>query len=139
MFAPNSNGSADPNPKKLFVGNLAFAVTPADLEQLFGQFGQVVSANLITDRMTGRSKGFAFVEFATEEEALKAVEGLHGQVFQDRDLVVNVARPMADRPPRTFGGPRGGGGGGFNRGGDRGGFSRGGGGGSRGGFGRRDQ
>ncbi len=91
------------NPNKLFVGNLPFAVTQGDLEELFGQFGTVVSVNLITDRMSGRSKGFAFVEMDSEEAAQAAITALHGNDFQGRNLVVNVARPQEDRPRRDFG------------------------------------
>ncbi len=119
------------NPNKLFVGNLPFACTQGDLEELFGQFGTVVSVNLITDRMSGRSKGFAFVEFDSEDAAKAAVDALHGNDFQGRNLVVNVARPQEDRPRRDFGGggrQGGGGGGGYGRdnrqGGGGGGYNR---------------
>ena len=117
------------NPNKLFVGNLPFAVTQSDLEELFSQFGTVTSVNLITDRMSGRSKGFAFVEFETEEAAKAAVEALHGNDFQGRNLVVNVARPQEERPPRRdFGGGGGGRQGGYGRdnrqGGGGGGYNR---------------
>lgn len=91
------------NPKKLFVGNLAFAVTTDDLRELFSQFGEIVDAIVLTDRMSGRSKGFGFVEFATEDAAQQAIEALHGQDFQGRNLVVNEARPQAPRPPRQYG------------------------------------
>lgn len=113
------------NPNKLFVGNLPFAATQSDLEELFGQFGTVVSVNLITDRMSGRSKGFAFVEFEAEDAAQAAIEALHGQDFQGRNLVVNVARPQEDRPRRDFGGGRPNGG--YNRDNNRqgGGYNRG--------------
>ncbi|MBI3823251.1 MAG: RNA-binding protein [Planctomycetes bacterium] len=110
---------------KLYVGNLPYSVTDADLESLFSQHGTVQSAQVIMDRDTGRSKGFGFVEMGTSEEGQAAIQALHDQEFQGRKLTVNEARPREDR------GPRGGGGGG---GGGRGGFG-GGGGGGRGGFG----
>ena len=96
--------------KKLYVGNLTYEVTVDQLRELFAPAGSIVDAVVISDRMTGRSKGFGFVEFATEEEAKKAVEMFHGQSFQSRDLVVNIARPKEDRPARPWGGGGGGGG-----------------------------
>lgn len=120
--------------KKLYVGNLSYSATDDSLKQLFAQAGEVTSANVIIDKMSGRSRGFGFVEMANDEEADKAVETMNGQEHDGRKLVVNEARPLADRPPRrSFGG---GSGGGF--GGGRGGF---GGGGGRGGFGggRREE
>ncbi len=130
---------------KLYVGNLPYQVRDGDLEQAFGQFGSVTSAKVMMERDTGRSKGFGFVEMGSDDEAQAAINGMNGQPLGGRNLVVNEARPMEPRPPRTggggFGGPRGGGfGGGGNRGGfgggDRGGFGGGGGyGGDRGGFG----
>ena len=135
---------------KLYVGNLPYQVRDSDLEQAFGQYGSVTSAKVMMERDTGRSKGFGFVEMGSDEEAQAAVQGMNGQSLGGRNLVVNEARPMEARPPRTggggFGGPRGGGGGfgGGNRGGfgggggDRGGYGGGGGGfggGDRGGFG----
>ena len=128
---------------KLYVGNLPYQVRDNDLEQAFGQFGSVTSAKVMMERDTGRSKGFGFVEMGSDEEAQAAINGMNGQSLGGRNLVVNEARPMEPRPPRTggggFGGPRGGGFGGGNRGGfggggDRGGFGGGGGGGG-GGFG----
>jgi RNA recognition motif-containing protein len=82
---------------KLFVGSLPWAVDSAQLEQLFSQFGKVVSAQVLKDRETGRSRGFGFVEMSTEEEAQKAVEALNGSDMEGRKIVVNVARPRADR------------------------------------------
>jgi len=111
--------------RKLYVGNLAYAVSVADLEQLFGAHGTVQSAQVITDRDTGQSKGFGFVEMGTDQEAQAAIAGLNGQQFQGRALTVNEAKPKTD------GGGRGGGGGG-GRGGYGGGGGRGGGGGGRG-------
>ena len=129
---------------KLYVGNLPYGVRDNDLEQAFGQFGSVTSAKVMMERDTGRSKGFGFVEMGSDEEAQAAINGMNGQPLGGRNLVVNEARPMEPRPPRSggggFGGPRGGGfGGGGNRGGfgggDRGGFGGGGGyGGDRGGY-----
>lgn len=122
---------------KLYVGNLPYQVRDNDLEQAFGQFGSVTSAKVMMERDTGRSKGFGFVEMGSDEEAQAAINGMNGQSLGGRNLVVNEARPMEPRPPRTggggFGGPRGGG---FGGGGNRGGF---GGGGDRGGFGGGDR
>jgi cold-inducible RNA-binding protein len=119
--------------KKLYVGNLAFQTTSQDLQQLFGQAGTVESASVIEDRDTGQSKGFAFVEMSTEEEAAAAIEQFNGKEVAGRALKVNEARPRENRAGgggRGFGGGgnRGGGGYGGNRGGGGGGFGRGGGG-----------
>jgi RNA recognition motif-containing protein len=121
---------------KLYVGNLSYNTSEDDLRDLFAQAGTVKSSTLIRDRDTGRSKGFAFVEMETQEEAEKAISQFHGTQFQDRALTVNMARPREERGGGGFGGGRGGGGGG---GGDRsgGGRPRGGGGGSGGGGGKR--
>ena len=99
---------------KLYVGNLPYTVRDEDLQQSFSEFGSVTSAKVMMERDTGRSKGFGFVEMGSDAEALAAVEGMNGQSLGGRSLVVNEARPMEARPPRTggFGGPRGGGGGG---------------------------
>jgi RNA recognition motif-containing protein len=113
--------------KKLYVGNLSYQVDSSELEQLFGAHGQVLSAQVINDRDTGRSKGFGFVEMANDNEAEAAIAALNGQQHNGRALTVNEARP---REERSFGG--GGGGGGGRRGGFGGG---GGGGGGRGGYG----
>ncbi|MBT3278058.1 MAG: hypothetical protein HN909_07805 [Phycisphaerales bacterium] len=91
------------NGKKLYVGNLSYGVEAGDLQEMFSQFGTVESAVVITDRQTGRSKGFGFVEFATDAEAAAAVEGLNGQENGGRVLTVNVARPREERPRRSFG------------------------------------
>jgi RNA recognition motif-containing protein len=121
---------------KLYVGNLPYSVRDSDLEQSFGQFGAVTSAKVMMERDTGRSKGFGFVEMASDAEALAAVEGMNGQPLGGRSLVVNEARPMeARRPPRSGGGGFGGGGGGYGGGGGGGG---GGGYGGGGGGGRRE-
>lgn len=99
---------------KLYVGNLSYSTTEDDLRQLFSQAGNVKSVSVIKDRDTGRSKGFAFVEMASDDDAQKAISQFNGQSFQDRSLKVNVARPREDRPRGGggggFGGPRGGGG-----------------------------
>lgn len=102
---------------KLFVGNLSFNVTENELQDAFAQFGTVLEANLMTDRMTGRPRGFGFVTMSTEEEAQKAIEGLNGSQLDNRALTVNVARPREDRPGGGGGGPRRGGGGGGGGGG----------------------
>ncbi|MFO6420456.1 RNA recognition motif domain-containing protein [Hylemonella sp. W303a] len=111
---------------KLYVGNLAYSIRDNDLEQAFGQFGAVTSAKVMMERDTGRSKGFGFVEMGSDAEAQAAINGLNGQPLSGRNVVVNEARPMEPRPPRSggFGGPRreGGGGGGYGDGGGDGGF-----------------
>jgi RNA recognition motif-containing protein len=119
---------------KLFVGNLSFNTTENDLQDAFAAHGQVVEATLMMDRMTGRSRGFAFVTYSTPEEAQKAIEAMNGAQVDGRALTVNIARPKEERPPGGGGrdrGPRreGGGGGGYGGGGYGGGGSRGGGGG----------
>ncbi|RXK54819.1 RNA-binding protein [Oleiharenicola lentus] len=114
---------------KLYVGNLPFASTAQDLEALFGQVGTVSVVEIIFDKFTGRSRGFAFVTMGSADEAQKAVEKFHGHQMENRPLAVNIARPREERPPGGGGGFRGGGGGGGFRGG------RGGGGGFRGGRG----
>ena len=108
--------------KKLYVGNLAFQTTSTDLQQLLAQAGTVESASVIEDRDTGRSKGFAFVEMSTEEEAASAIDQFNGKELAGRMLKVNEARPREARSGgggggRGFGGNRGGGGYGGNRGG----------------------
>jgi len=117
---------------KLYVGNLPYSVRDGDLEQSFGQFGTVTSAKVMMERDTGRSKGFGFVEMGSDAEAQAAVNGMNGQPLGGRSLVVNEARPMEPRPPRSGGGGYGGGGGGGYGGGGR----EGGGGGGYGGGGR---
>jgi RNA recognition motif-containing protein len=120
--------------KNLYVGNLPFSTTSSDLEQLFGQYGTVTKAQVISDRDTGRSRGFGFVEMSDGVEA--AVEALNNAEFQGRRLTVNEAKPREERPRGGGGGGGyGGGGGGGGRGGYGGGYGAGGGGGGRGGYG----
>ncbi len=118
--------------KKLYVGNLSYSVDSSELEQLFTAHGQVVSAQIINDRDTGRSKGFGFVEMANDAEAEAAIQALNGHEHGGRALTVNEARPREERGGGGGGGGYGGGGGG---GGRRGGFGGGGGGGRSGGGG----
>jgi RNA recognition motif-containing protein len=118
---------------KLYVGNLPFASTAQDLEALFGQVGTVSVVEIIFDKFTGRSRGFAFVTMANGDEAQQCVEKFHGYELEGRALAVNIARPREERAPRSFGDGGGGERRGFGGGGGRGG--RGGGGGYRGGRG----
>jgi len=99
---------------KLFVGNLPFSTTDADLKSLFGQVGEVASANVIMDKFTGRSRGFGFVEMTNNQEAQAAIERFNGHEMQGRALTVNEAKPQEPRSGggRSFGGGGGGGGGG---------------------------
>jgi RNA recognition motif-containing protein len=110
--------------KKLFVGGIPWATTSDDLKQLFSAHGNVATATVITDKMTGRSRGFGFVEFDNDAEAEAAINALNNSQYGGRTLVVKEARPLEDRPRRSFGGQGGG---------------YGGQGGSQGGYGRRDQ
>ncbi|MBK9118434.1 MAG: RNA-binding protein [Phycisphaerales bacterium] len=106
--------------KKLYVGNLGYSVTGSDLEQLFGAHGQVESAQVITDRDSGRSKGFGFVEMSSSEEAQAAISALNGQQHEGRSLTVNEAKPKeSGGGGRSGGGSRGGYGGGGGGGGGR--------------------
>ena len=113
---------------KLYVGNLPYSVRDEDLQQSFGQFGSVTSAKVMMERDTGRSKGFCFVEMGSDAEAQAAINGMNGQPLGGRSVVVNEARPMEARPPRSGGFGGGGGGGGGYGGGGGGGRSGGGGG-----------
>ncbi len=103
--------------KKLYVSNLAFAMSDSTLEELFGSIGQVVSAKVITDRDTGRSKGFGFVEMSTDQEATDAIEKLNGTEVLGRAIGVSEARPQQPRENRGFGGGGRGGPGGRSSGG----------------------
>ena len=130
---------------KLYVGNLPYTFRDEDLQQAFAAHGTVTSAKVMMERDTGRSKGFGFVEMGNDAEAQAAINGMNGQQYGGRGLVVNEARPMEARPPRTggggFGGGAGGGGGygggaGRSGGGGGGGYGGGAGGGGGGGGGR---
>lgn len=99
--------------KKLYVGGLSYSTTEDGLKDAFTQAGTVDSAIIIIDKMSGRSKGFGFVEMATDEEASKAIEMFNGKELDGRTLTVNEARPMENRPPRRGGFNRGGSGGGY--------------------------
>lgn len=118
----------------IFVGSLPFKIVESELQEIFEEYGEVTSVKIITDRATGRSKGFGFVEMSNEEEAKKAIEELNNAEVEGRTIVVNKAEEKKEGSRPAGGGFRGGDRGGFNRGGDRGGF-RGGnaGGGDRGG------
>jgi cold-inducible RNA-binding protein len=121
---------------KLYVGNLPYSFRDEDMQQAFSQFGNVSSAKVMMERDTGRSKGFGFVEMGSDAEAQAAIKGMNGQNMGGRDLVVNEARPMEPRPPRSGGGGGyGGGGGGGGYGGGRSGGGGGYGGGGGGGYG----
>jgi len=102
---------------KLYVGNLSFQTTENDLEELFEPFGKVADVGLVTDRATGRSRGFAFVTMGSAAEGEAAIAALGGKDFQGRDLTVNEARPREDRPSGGYGGGGGGGGRSFGGGG----------------------
>ncbi|MDP3795791.1 MAG: RNA-binding protein [Polaromonas sp.] len=123
---------------KLYVGNLPYSVRDEDLQQSFGQFGAVTSAKVMMERDTGRSKGFGFVEMGSDAEAQAAINGMNGQPLGGRSVVVNEARPMEARPPRSGGFGGGSGGGGYGGGGGGGGGGYGGGGGGRSGGGGSD-
>ena len=114
---------------KLYVGNLSYNVTSQDLERMFGAYGTVQSAQVISDKFSGQSKGFGFVEMGSDQEAQAAIQAMNGQQHEGRALTVNEAKPREDRGGGGGGGGRGGRGGGG--GGGRGGY--GGGGGGRGG------
>jgi hypothetical protein len=122
---------------KLYVGNLPYSFRDEDLQQAFAAHGSVTSAKVMMERDTGRSKGFGFVEMGSDAEAQAAINGMNGQQYGGRGLVVNEARPMEPRPPRSggFGGGAGGGGGGYGGGAGGGGGGYGGGGSRSGGGG----
>ena len=115
---------------KLYVGNLPYSFRDEDMQQAFSQFGSISSAKVMMERDTGRSKGFGFVEMGNDAEAQAAIKGMNGQAMGGRNLVVNEARPMEARPPRS-----GGGGGGYGGGNGGGGYGGGGGGNGGGGYG----
>lgn len=118
---------------KLYVGNLPYGVRDEDMQQAFADFGVVTSAKVMMERDTGRSKGFGFVEMGSDEQAQAAIQGLNGQMLGGRAIVVNEARPMEPRAPRSGGYGGGGYGGGGRSGGGYGGGREGGGGGYGGG------
>jgi RNA recognition motif-containing protein len=125
---------------RLFVGNLDYSVAENDLKQAFEPYGTVRSATIITDRMTGQTRGFGFVEYDTAEEAQRAIEALDGSVLNGRAMNVNIARERSSSGGGGGGGDRGGGGGGYGGGGGGGGgYGGGGGGGGRGGGGGGDR
>jgi RNA recognition motif-containing protein len=99
------------NPKKLYIGNLPYSVTEDQLRDLFSQFGEIVDLKLITDKMSGRSRGIAFVEYTSDEDANKAIEATNNTELDGRAIVVNVARPPKPRTEGGFGGGNRGGGG----------------------------
>lgn len=117
--------------KNIYVGNLPYETTSDDLLELFGTYGSVVSAQVVMDRFSGRSRGFGFVEMSDDGEAQAAIDALNGQPYGNRPLTVNEARPRTDAPRRSGGG----GGGGYGGGGGGGGYGGGGGGGYGGGGG----
>ncbi len=100
-------GSQNYMGKKLYIGGLSYSTTQDTLQASFAQAGNVTSASIIMDKMTGRSRGFGFVEMATDEDAQKAIEMWNGKELDGRTLTVNVARPMEPRAPRSGGGDRG--------------------------------
>lgn len=115
--------------KKIYIGNLSYSIDDQYLAELFAEFGTVESARVVMDRDSGRSKGFAFVEMSTDDEAAAAITKLNGQTYEGRALNVSEAKPMAPRENRGGGGFGGGGRGGPRGGGNGGGFGGGGGGG----------
>lgn len=100
---------------KIYVGGLSYSTTEGQLQEIFAAHGTVESARVITDKFTGRSKGFGFVEMGSNEEAQKAIQALNGTEVDGRTLTVNEARPQEKRPGGFGGGRKGGGGGGRNR------------------------
>lgn len=113
--------------KKLYVGNIPFQASEEELSEFFSSIGQVETVKIIVDMQSGQSRGFGFIEMATEDDAVRAISDLNGKSFMDKTLVVNEARPQRAREKRDFGGR-----GGYGGGGGRGGY---GGGGGRGGYG----
>lgn len=109
---------------KLYVGNLPYSITDSSLSDMFSQYGNVVSASIIMDRATNRSKGFGFVEFESADEANAAIQAMNNTEMEGRNIVVSIARPKEDRPRRTFGGGGGGGSRDSRGGGSRGGGNR---------------
>ena len=95
------------NPTRLFVGNLSYQTGENDLQTYFAQAGTVTSVNLVLDKVSGKSRGFAFVEFGDPEGAQRAIDQFHNKEFQGRQLTVNIARPREEHPPRRSSGDRG--------------------------------
>ncbi len=95
--------SQDVNNSKIYIGNLPYSVTEDKLRELCAEFGEITYVKVITDQRTGRSKGFGFVEFASPEAAEAAIKALHGTLLEDRELVVNIARPQKPRTDRSYG------------------------------------
>lgn len=108
------------NTMNIYIGNLDYAVNEQQLQELFQQYGEVASAKIITDKFTGRSKGFGFVEMTNDGDATSAIEALNGTAMKNRNISVTEARPREEGSGNRGGGDRGG----FNRGGDRGGERR---------------
>ena len=103
----NGNGKKEKKvSKRLYVGNLSYKVTEDDLKDLFGEFGTITEINVITDRETGRPRGFAFVEIDSDDDATKAIDSLNGKTLQDREIVVNEARLRRKSGPRRDSRPR---------------------------------
>lgn len=130
----------------IYVGNLSFQLTESKLQSLFEEYGEVQSVKIVTDKMTGKSKGFGFIGMSNDDAALQAIENLNGKQIDGRNLIVNQARPKTETSGNGGGsrggyggGNRGGGGGGYDRNRGGGGYDRGGSGGgySRGGYGNR--
>ncbi|HEY4501085.1 MAG TPA: RNA-binding protein [Candidatus Paceibacterota bacterium] len=121
-----AGGAAAVQGNKLYVGGIPYRSTEDDMKKAFGEAGTVVSASIISDRMTGRSRGFGFVEMASEAEAQAAIDRWDGKEMDGRTLSVSFARPQGDRPPRREGGGYGAGNSGGYGGGNQGGYGRGG-------------
>ena len=100
---------------RLYVGNLPYTITKARLEEVFSPFGALTECSVISDKFSGRSKGFGFVEFESDDSAKQAIEKLNGTDLDGRNIIVNAARPKEERPMGDRGGSRGGFGGGFRR------------------------
>lgn len=101
-FKVRKNFARNKMEKKLYIGGLPYSTTEDELKDAFAAAGSVASATIITDKMSGRSRGFGFVEMATPEEAQKAIEMFDGKDFEGRTLTVNEARPLEDRPKKSF-------------------------------------
>jgi RNA recognition motif-containing protein len=100
VFSNQRTQLRDSEPMNIYVGNLPFSITDADLRETFAKFGEVAQVNLITDKFTGESKGFGFVEMANNSQADAAIKGLNGKDLKGRNITVNQAKPKTDRPTR---------------------------------------